>query len=273
MGEALGKSDLDPALVIVTPSVEGLEPTAVGDEIGRLIEDVAIFGGGAVPDFPLVYPWVGAEQFYGDRVLADSVPILILSGPLKISVGVDHGWKPVGRPAVVTRSKNNHVYEIDGEPVIDFYRRYVGTTAEPAPAHPLAILDEDTDRLYLRAPTIWDEEEGAAVFFGTVPEGSTVQIAMATTEEILDGTDRSVQEAIAGFPEDATAAGALIAACAIRNMLLGTRTNDEIERIKGAVGPGLPIAGFYAFGEIAPFMGTTTPRFHNETCVTVLIGT
>ena len=263
-----------PALAITTPTMEGFDPAAIGDEIGKALGEIPVFGGGAVPDLSAATsPWVGARQFFGARVVTDSVPLLLLSGPLQVSVGVAHGWRPVGRKAVVTRSKNEQVYEIDGELVVDFYRHYLGATSEPAMAHPLAILDPDTGRYYLRAPLVWDEEEGAATFFGSVPEGSVVQIAMASTEEILDGTDESVAEALANFPQDSIPQGALISACAVRNFLLGTRTSNEVERIKDGLGPAIPVAGFYAYGEIAPLGDGTTPRFHNETCVTVLLGT
>lgn len=271
---ALHGTNKDPALAIVTPTMEGFDPAAVSEEIGKVVGgEVPLFGGGAVPDLPVGSPWEGAVQFYGDQVVTDSLPMLVLSGPLHVSVGVAHGWNPVGRKAVVTRSKNEQVYEIDNEPVVDFYRHYLGATSEPAMAHPLALLDQDTGRYYLRAPLVWDEEEGAATFFGSVPEGSVVQIAMASTEEILDGTNASVQEALAGYPGTARPEGALISACAVRNFLLGSRTGSEIERIMDGVGPDIPVAGFYAYGEIAPLGDSATPKFHNETCVTVLIGT
>jgi hypothetical protein len=272
--EALDDADGKPALAIVTPTMEDFDPAAVSEEMGKALgNDIPVFGGGAVPDFPVMSPWVGAVQFYGDRIVTDSLPVLLLSGPLQVSVGVAHGWKPVGRKAVVTRSKNEVVYEIDGEPVVDFYRHYLGATGEPALANPLALLDEDTGRYYLRAPLVWDEEEGSATFFGSVPEGSTVQVAMASTEEILAGTEASVQEALSGFPKMSKPEGALISACAVRNFLLGSRTSSELDLIKSGLGGDVPIAGFYAYGEIAPLNAESTPRFHNETCVTVLIGT
>lgn len=149
----------------------------------------------------------------------------------------------------------------------------MGVESEPAVANPLAILDDDTGRYYLRAPMEYDESDGSAIFFGSVPQGATVQLAMATTEEILRGTEESLAEAVAGFPRDAMPEGALIASCAVRSFLLGTRTSAEIERIRNGLGQDLPVSGFYAFGEIAPLGLATPPSFHNETCVTVLIGT
>jgi hypothetical protein len=274
VAEAIAKTDKEPALAIVTPTMEGFDPAAVSEEMGRALgPTVAVFGGGSVPDYPIAAPWLGGVQFYGDRIEADSLPMLLLSGPLQVSVGVRHGWTPVGKTAVVTRSKAETVYEIDGEPVVDFYRHYLGATAEPAMATPLAIFDDETGRHYLRAPMAWDEEEGSATFFGSVPEGSVVQIAMASKDDILEGTERSVEDALSSFPDGRIPEGALISACATRNWLLGSRTGSELDIIRTGLGANVPVAGFYAFGEIAPLQLGSAPKFHNETCVTVLIGT
>jgi len=272
--EAIRNTDKKPALLIVTPSIEHFNPTAITTEIGEILgPGVPVIGGGAAPDFPMTMPWLGGLQFYGDQVLTNTVPILLVSGPLKVSVGVAHGWSPVGKTAVVTRSDGTKVYEIDGEPILDFYRRYLGTGSEPAIANPLAILDAVTGQYYLRAPMEYNESDGSATFFGSIPQGAIVQLAMATTEEILRGTEASLAEAMAGFPGEALPEGALIVSCAVRSFLLGTRTSGEIERIRTGLGQDVPVSGFYAFGEIAPLGFDTTPSFHNETCVTVLIGT
>jgi hypothetical protein len=272
--EASRRTDKEPALLIVTPTVEQFDPTAITIEIGNVLgPTVPVFGGGAVPDIPIVMPWLGGIQFFGDQVLTNSLPVLLISGPLKVSIGVAHGWSPVGRAAVVTESDDYTVHEIDGEPILDFYSRYLGIGSEPAVANPLAILDEGTGHYYLRAPMEYNESDGSATFFGSVPQGATVRLTMATTEEILGGAEASVAEAMANFPDDATPEAALIASCAVRSMLLGTRTSGEIERIRAGLSHDLPVSGFYAFGEIAPLGLDSTPRFHNETCVTVLIGT
>jgi hypothetical protein len=272
--EAASKTDKDPALVIVTPTVENFDPAVIVIEIGNVLgPTVPVFGGGAVPDFPIASPWEGGIQIYGRQVVQNSIPVLLVSGPLNVSVGVAHGWSPVGRTAVVTRSDHHTIYEIDGAPVTDFYRHYLGATTVPAIANPLAILDEDTQRYYLRAPMTYNDEDGSATFLGSIPEGSTVRLAMATTDEILDGTDASINEALATFPDGADPEAVLVSSCAVRNILLGSQTGGEIERIRSGIGEGVPITGFYAYGEIAPLGTDSTPRFHNETCVTVLIGT
>ena len=272
--DANRETDKQPALLIVTPTVEQFDPTAITFEIGEVLgPTVPVIGGGAVPDIPIIMPWLGGIQFFGNQVLTNSLPVLLISGPLNVSIGVAHGWSPVGREAVVTRSDDYRVHEIDGEPILDFYSRYLGAGSEPAVANPLAILDEGSGQYYLRAPMAYDESDGSAIFFGSVPQGATVRLTMASTDEILDGTEASVADAMASFPEDAMPEAALIASCAVRSMLLGSRTSGEIERIRAGLSHDLPVSGFYAFGEIAPLGVDTTPSFHNETCVTVLMGT
>jgi hypothetical protein len=271
--EASGQTDKDPALMIVTPSVEGLDPANIAQRIGAVLgESVPIVGGGAAPDFPMVTPWLGGKQFYGDQVLTDSLPVLLVSGPLKVSVGVAHGWNPVGKTATVTKAEEHKVYEIDGQPILEFYQRYYGAGTQPAFAHPLALVDERTGEHVLRAALQYDESDGSVAFFGSVPEGSTVQFAMASTDEILRGTEAAVQEALATFPSGDLPQAAFVASCSVRSFLLGSRTRDEIERIRAGLGNELPVSGFYGFGEIAPLEAGASPSFHNETCVTVLLG-
>lgn len=271
--DATSKTTKTPALMIVTPSVEGFDPADVAKHIGQELGDVVpVIGGGAAPDLPVASPWLGGMQFYGNEILTDTVPVLLLSGPLKVSVGVAHGWSTVGKSAVVTRSEHDTVHEIDGESILDFYRRYIGTGSNPAIAHPLAVLDPETGEYYLRAPFKYDQDDGSVTFFGSVPEGSTVQLAMATTDEILRGAEASVAQALEAFPGDEAPEAALVASCSVRTFLLGTRTRDEIARIRAGLGGELPVSGFYGVGEIAPLGVGTPPSFHNETCVTVLLG-
>lgn len=272
--EAARKTDKEPSLLVVTPTVENFDPMVVISEMGEIVgRTVPIIGGGAVPDLSLESNWTGGVQFYENDIVTDSLPVLLVSGPLSVSVGVAHGWSRVGSPAVVTRAHERTVYEIDGEPVVDFYRHYLAVESEPAVSNPLAVLDEDTGRSYLRAPLAYDESDGSATFFGSIPEGATVQMTMATTDEILSGTEASIDEALAAFPSDGSPEAALVVSCAVRNLLLGTRSRHEIELIQSALGADMPINGFYCFGEIAPLGPCEVPRFHKETCVTVLIGT
>ncbi len=273
LSTALEGSAKTPALCIVIPTVESLDPAVLTDALARRAgKDVVVWGGGTTPDFPFSVPWRGAAQFHGDRVLSDSLPLIVVSGPLKISLGVAHGWQPVGRPATVTKARGDRIYEIDGKPITSFYERYVGDAMQAGPSTPFQILDEESGHQYLRAP-IAVEEDGSVLFLGSVPEGATVQVTVASTTEILAAARSSLEQAVASFPEPASPEAVLVSSCAVRSMLLGTNTGSELSIIRDLVGRGVPVSGFYANGEIAPLGRDSASRFHNETCCTLLLGT
>ena len=178
----------------------------------------------------------------------------------------------MGRVGVVTRARGNVVHEIDGASTRDFYERYVRTDTGAVLATPLAVYEDDGERFFLRSASGFDDD-GSATFLGSVPEGAHVRIsAVADSDEILAGTDSSVAAALADFASSEPEA-AFVISCAARKWLLGTRTGAEIDQVRGQLGEDLPVVGFYAFGEIAPLGAERDIRFHNETCVTVLLGT
>jgi len=164
------------------------------------------------------------------------------------------------------------VLEIDGRPALEFYERYVGAGRPPV-ANPLAVFEEPgSDRFYLRTPMTYDRERGSIGFFGAVPEGATVQLTVAGTDQIFEGAKASIADALARFPVGARLDSALLLSCATRKFLLGTRAGREIELAREVLGDGVPIEGFYCMGEIAPTGSADLTRFHNATMVSVLLG-
>jgi hypothetical protein len=212
-----------------------------------------------------------ARQFFGNRVLQDSVAVLLFTGPLSSSFGIDNGWRPVGRTGTVTDASGFTIRTIDDEPAIVFFERYLGPRAKPTAANPLAVFEGDSDRFHLRVALQADPATGAVDLAGDVSVGSRVQLTVAVIDDVFDGTRSSVQQALKTFPASASAEGALVFSCAIRKWVLGTRTASELDITRQELGPGIPIAGLYCFGEIAPLDSGAT-GFHNETFVTVLLG-
>jgi hypothetical protein len=270
--EARAKTSRPTRLCIAMPTIRAANPAEV---LGALREalgpDVPILGGGAAP--AVASPSQRrASSFAADSVTSDGIAILLMSGALAFSFGVDTGWQPVGAKGIVTRIDGGLVLEIDGRPARDFYERYLGP-GEPPIGNPLAVFEEDSDRFYLRSPTGSDSSTGSVAFYGGVPEGATVQLAVAATDEIFEGTRSALNKAIERFPASSHPDAGLVFSCAVRKYILGTRIGREIEMTRELFGQDLPIAGFYCAGEIAPVDVAGVTRFHNETIVAVLLGT
>jgi hypothetical protein len=273
--EARSKASGPARLCITLPAVGGYEAATLFEGLrDALGPDVPIVGGGSSPKDPAAPPGTTASlQVVGDQVTDDSIAVLLFSGALDVAIGVETGWRGIGPRGVVTRTSPDGVLEIDGQPAIEFYERYVGL-GQPPLANPLAVWDDAaSSTFYLRSPSSSDPATGLITFFGSVPEGATVQITTAGTEQIFDGARASVANALARYPAGRTPDAALVYACATRKFLLGTRAAREVELVSDALGGGVPIAGFYCLGEIAPkppLLDHT--QFHNATLVSVLLG-
>jgi hypothetical protein len=214
-------------------------------------------------------------QFFQTEVCSDSVPILLFSGPILFSHGVASGWQPIGKPGRVTKAENNVVYEIDDQPALAFYHRYLGALP-PSSEYPLALFDAESNGHYMRAPSgIYDPTIGSITFFGDVPPQSVVQIAETTHSEILSASKLSTLQALENYPGQAPAA-ALFFSCASRRQILGSLTREEYEQAQHCLSESLiqplPSCGFYTNGEIAPLQQKGATYFHNETFITLLLG-
>jgi hypothetical protein len=216
------------------------------------------------------------HQFFGRRVMSDSVPTLLLGGDLLFSLGVESGWSPVGATLTVTRSEANLLHELDGRPALDLYTHYLGKVMHEDLAglgsYPLAVYEQGLDRFYLRVPSRADPGTGAIHFLGEVPEGAQVRITQAIRDAVIDGVERSAAVARSRYPGEAPGF-AMLFSCTGRKIVLGTKTAEEVGRACAELPDALPVCGFYTFGEIGPVADHCCARYHNTTFVTLLIGT
>ena len=52
---------------------------------------------------------------------------------------------------------------------------------------------------------------------------------------------------------------------------MNKRVEEEIEQVREIIGENIPIAGFYSYGEMAPFNGDSSCELHNQTMTLTLI--
>ncbi|MCW6010446.1 FIST C-terminal domain-containing protein [Micromonospora sp. CPCC 205371] len=213
------------------------------------------------------------ERFERTWILVDGEPrsgyvsALGFAGPdLKVGHGSRGGWEIFGPERRVTRSKGNVLYELDGHPALELYKRYLGDLAAGLPAtglfFPLAVRAPDAgERPLVRTILAVDEREQSMTFAGDVPEGSLAQLMCANMDRLVDGAHQAALET-------ATEAGqptlAIAVSCVGRRLLLGRRTEDEIDAARSALPPETDLVGFYSYGEIS----STTPGIgdlHNQT--------
>ena len=270
--KARAKSELEPRLCITVPDGLTVSGQTTVESLREVLgNDVALFGGRAADHRRYEH----TRQFCGREVVSDSVPILILSGSLRYSFGVASGWKPIGSPGTITRARGNVVYDIDGAPAVEFYRRFLGKDMKVTKDMPLVILNDEGEPEYLRPSTgDVDEETGAITYLSDVPEGVKAQVSTTDRASILEGCEESIQKAVNSFPSGSEPEAAVIVSCSARKLLLGTKTSEESRLLGERIGHEIPLCGFYSYGEIGPQKtDNTKPIMHHQTFTMLLLGT
>ncbi len=254
---------------IVTPesltvnNVEVLE--SIKDEFST---NFPIFGGLAGDQWQMKETF----QFFKTDVLSDSLPILVFAGPVYFSSGLANGWNPIGNKKKVTKVENNVVYELDNQPILEFYNHYLGSYSKISSEYALAVFPENEKEFYLRSPAASDPETKSIAFFGDIPENATVQLTECTSTDIVNASQTAIESAISNYDNDKPPATALVFSCATRKQLLGINTYKEMDLLRHFLPDSCSINGFYTYGEIAPMSRNNESRFHNSTILTVLIG-
>jgi hypothetical protein len=270
--QATAASSLTPKLCITVPASYTSDGSTTSG--GAILKGLQQALG---PQMPIVggtagdqYRFQKTYQFFRNQVLTDAVPILLFSGDIAFSHGIACGWTPIGKKSIVTKSVGTTLYEIDGKPALEFYRRYLGDRP-PTAENPLAVYTADSPLYYMRVPNSFDRETGAIYFLGDVPEQSTVQITDINRDDVINAAKTSFSNALAHYP-GAKPQAALLFSCCCRRWLLGTRAKEEYQLVKDAFADVLPTCGFYTYGEFAPLEPQGLTYYHQETFVTLLLG-
>jgi len=246
------------------------------------------------------FPLVGASAsdnlrffrtylYFNEEVLTDSAVGIVWGGKLNFGLGIQHGWKPLGKPRTITRSEGNIIHKIDGEPAIKIYEEYLGRD--------LAELQKEIRRIsilypigmylageeeYLLRNILSIENNGSLRLQGNVIEGSTIRLMIGTKESCLNATRQALSEAkkilfapIVDITKSEIKNFVFVFDSVSRYMLLRKEADQEIEIIRGGFNQDTPIIGLYTYGEQAPLKAISyqgQAYFHNQTIAVLNIG-
>jgi hypothetical protein len=212
----------------------------------------------------------GQTLVFKDGVASeDTVAALGLYGHrLKVGFASLGGWDSFGPERLVTKSKGNVLYELDGQSALGLYKQYLGEHAKGLPAtgllFPLSIRGESGETPVVRTILSVDEAAQSMTFAGDVPEGSYARLMKANFDRLIDGATgaaRTSHQALAS----GTTELALLISCVGRKLVLKQRIEEEVEAVRDVLGEGAALAGFYSYGEISPFTPGARCELHNQT--------
>lgn len=186
---------------------------------------------------------------------------------LELSHASYGGWESFGLERTVTQSHNNILYEIDHRNALDLYKKYLGKYAEGLPGSallfPLSLKPDDHSSPVVRTILSINEKNNMMVFAGDLPEGSKVRFMKANMDRLIDAANDAASQCLEMNPTKPKLA--IIISCVGRKLVLGDRTNEEVEVIKDVLGSSPLITGFYSYGEISPLKPFEDCALHNQT--------
>lgn len=230
--------------------------------------DMPIVGGLAGDGGAFVTTWTLGPQGASSRAL---VAVGLYGDTLRVGYGSFGGWQPFGPVRRVTRCEGNVLHELDGEPALSVYKRYLGDYARDLPASgllfPFAMLNDDRQPLGLIRTILGiDEQQGSLTLAGEITQGGNLKLMHASTEALVNGAGSAAQMAAnLAPPAPARPALAVLVSCVGRKLVMGDRVDEEVEAVSEILGPGTVLTGFYSYGEISPFAPAGACKLHNQT--------
>ena len=240
-------SDLVRGLTEYLPEGVTLTGGLAGD--GVCFEETLVFW-----DQPPARDIIAALGFYGKQ--------------LRIGVGSLGGWDPFGPERLITHSKGNVLYELDGHSALGLYKKYLGEHAKELPAagllFPLSIRIGTGETGVVRTILSVDEQEQSVTFAGDVPEGAYARLMKANFDRLIDGAVGAAHtsyRATGSISPDL----AILISCVGRKLVLRQRIEEEVEGVRDVLGEHTILTGFYSYGEISPFTPGSKCELHNQT--------
>lgn len=202
-----------------------------------------------------------------NETISDNLVVIIgLYGEhINVSSGCEGGWKAFGPKRLITKSKDNMLYELDGVPALDIYKNYLGEKSKDLPASALLfplslkINGENLTRAVLNV----DEENGTMLIAGDIPQDEEVQFMISNHHELIDGAEKASEDAFDSH--DIINEGLLLmVSCIGRKLVLDNYLEDEIEAVSDIFDERWKNCGFYSYGELAPYKNKEC-FLHNQT--------
>ncbi|MDD2698856.1 MAG: FIST C-terminal domain-containing protein [Arcobacteraceae bacterium] len=234
-----------------------------------LLADVVVTGGLAGDDANFSKTWVLVDNkpvsnyitaigFYGDN--------------FKVAYGSQGGWKKFGIDRMVTDAKNNILYKLDDKPALEVYKKYLGEKSIELPAsgllYPLMIKEEGSTESKVRTILAVNEDDQSITFAGDIPNGSEVMFMKATFDELIEGASEA-GNSLLEFDYENQEAACIAISCVGRKLVLGQKTEDELEAVYSIFGDNVEQIGYYSYGEISPLKDGRCD-LHNQTMTLTL---
>jgi len=199
-----------------------------------------------------------------DQVLSEGAVGLAMNGNVMLRTVVSQGCRPVGKPFIVTDGDENVIRSLGGVNPIECLREVIQELPESERdllrralhvGRAIDVTKSTFDRgdFLVRSVVALDQDTGSLSINDMVRKGQTVQFLIrdpgSASEDLRELLDGSVE-----FFKHHPPKGALLFSCNGRGTRMFGTPNHDVTAVHERVAD-LPIAGFFAAGEVGPVGG------------------
>ncbi|MFO1313308.1 MAG: FIST N-terminal domain-containing protein [Burkholderiales bacterium] len=275
VGRDLGRALSSPGLRAVFVLSDGLNVNGSRLTTGLtevLPRDVVVTGGLAGDGERFGSTWVVGDRAPRDRCVA---AVGFYGERLRVGHGCHAGWSSFGPERTITRADGNVLYELDNKPALALYKTYLGERATGLPAtallFPLAVWEPGGGTTPLIRTILGvDEATQSLTFAGDIPQGHRARLMRTNIESLIQSAGLAGARAAQEFPESGSPLSIAVS-CVGRRLVLGERTEEEIESVLEALPRGAAQVGFYSYGELSPRSRGGVCDLHNQTMTVTLL--
>jgi hypothetical protein len=176
--------------------------------------------------------------------------------PTQVRHRTFHGWQPFGPARKVTRSPGDVLFELDGEPALEVYKRYLGEHAKDLPCSsllsPFELLCEDLNAVGLiRTILAGDEAAGTLVLAGDIVPNGHLKLMHASTDSLVDAAQNAAERNFEGV-DGSNERLSLLVSCVGRKLVMGSGVDEEVEAVADVFGKHAHVTGFIPAAKSAP---------------------
>lgn len=201
----------------------------------------------------------GSNTLIASRQTFDAGAVgVVLGGGVHVRPVVSQGCRPIGRPFVITKSRENLIIELGGLPALARLREVYGELDENdrdlvrSSLHIGRAASEYRDT-FRRGDFLVRNVVGADPDSEVIAVGDLVRTGQTVQFHVRDAAsaDEDLRELLGNHADAPRPAGALVFTCNGRGSRLFAEPSHDAKCLQDCLGP-IPAAGFFAQGEIGP---------------------
>lgn len=215
------------------------------ERLNSVLPTVPVAGGLAGDDLR----FESTAIFNADKIIKKGAVVVALYGDINVHQQFNVNWKAIGPKFTVTKSTNNIVAEIDNIPILEFYKKYLGTK----------IVEEHRLNITMEFPFIFEKngiqiartsykllDDGSLLFAGNIEQGQQVQFGIGSIQQVLED---SISQTIALSKQQYEII--FVYSCVARKILLSNAIEQETLPLNDLA----PANGFFTYGELVHYNG------------------